>query len=89
MNNHKKTNHQCFRFRTGKGQWLTDEIARIEEMATKRIQDGVSHHSVQTGARALLNMLLVASDSVTLLPESPIPACTPPSEPPRCAAPEK
>ena len=85
MNTQSNTERRCFRFRTGKGQSLTDEITAIEALATARIRAGVSCHSVQTGARALLKMLLegVASEMVVLsMKPSRIPACRPGPEPP-------
>ena len=70
---------------------MTDEIARIEALATERINAGISLPSAQTGARVLLKGLLhdAAIDTLELSPESiRIQACTPVSEPPRCVAPE-
>ena len=91
MKTRPNTDRQCFRFRTAKGQWLTDEIARIEALATERINAGISLPSAQTGGRVLLKGLLhdVAIDLVELSPESTrIQACAAVSEPPRCVEPE-
>jgi hypothetical protein len=46
-----------FRFRTSAGQGLAREIARIEALASERIQAGVAFHSVQTGALVLLPVI--------------------------------
>lgn len=48
-------NTQCsFRFRSGTGLWLVEEIQRIEALATERLRCGVSDSSVRIGALALL-----------------------------------
>ena len=91
MNKQLNTNRGCFRFRTSKGQWLTDKIAYIEASATKCLREGVSLHSVQTGSLALLKMALEGvSGELVQPPAEPtrIPACTPASKRPRCMAPE-
>lgn len=93
MMNAKPNREQCsFRFRTGKDQWLTDQIACIEAVATERLRAGVSFHSVQTGALALLKMLLdgVSGELVEAADEpAGIQACAPAAEPPRCEAKER
>ena len=58
MNTQPNIDERSFRFRAGNTKWLTDEIARIEGLATERIRAGISHQSVQTGALALLKMEL-------------------------------
>jgi hypothetical protein len=91
MNTEPKPDHRSFRFRIGKGARLTDEIASIEALATERLRAGVSYHSVQTDALALLKLALdrVTSELVEVpLEPTRIQACTPPPGPPRCAAPE-
>ena len=47
-----------FRFRTGHTKWLTEEIGRIEALATERIHAGGSYQSVQIGSLALLKIEL-------------------------------
>lgn len=91
MTAQSNTDRQSFRFRTTKGQWLTDEIAAIERLATERMNAGISLHSAQTGARVLLRGLLhdAPVELLTLSPESiRIQACPPPTESPRLAAPQ-
>lgn len=81
----------CFRFRAAKGKWLTDEIVAIEALATERLHAGVSYHSVQTGALALLKLALQevsgevdrGSGQPTVLAGRPFP------EPLRRATPER
>ena len=91
VNTTPSTDDHCFRFRTGKGRLLSDEVASIEELATQSLQSGVSYPSVQTGA---LELLKLAVDSVVVekgnSPKRPprIQACTPDIEPPRLATPE-
>jgi len=83
--------HRSFRFRMGKGKWLTDEIAHIERLATERLQAGVSYNSVQTGALVLLKMALDGTaGELVEVPVDPtqIQACTPPCDSSRCAQPE-
>lgn len=87
MDKKPNTEGHSFRFRTGKGQWLADEIARIEALATERLRAGVSYHSVQTGALALLNVVLggVSGEAVELSAEPKrVQACATVSEPPQC-----
>ena len=69
----QQTEHRSFRFRLGKGRWLADEIAHIETLATDRLRAGISYHSVQTGALALLRLALdgTTGDLVELLAELP------------------
>ena len=69
----QQTEHRSFRFRLGKGSWLSDEIAHIETLATDRLRAGISYHSVQTGALALLRLALdgTTGDLVELLAELP------------------
>lgn len=77
----------AFRFRTTQGTLLADEIAAIEAAATERLCAGVSFHSVQVGALALLKLAVtdLGGGEVAGLGSARIPACVPPPEPPRCA----
>jgi len=91
MTTQTKTEHRSFRFRTGNGKWLADEIAHIETMATERLRAGVSYHSVQTGALVLLKMALErTTGELVEVPVNPprIQACTPATDSPRCAPPK-
>jgi len=83
-----KPGHQRlrYRFRTGRGVPLTEEIARIEALASDRLADGASHQSVQTGARALLNLALDRLSDEFIpgsLSAPPVPTCPPHPDLPR------
>jgi len=58
MSTNQNSEPHPFRFRTGNGNLLTDEIAAIEAMATKTIADGGASNSVQDAALALLKTAL-------------------------------
>jgi hypothetical protein len=73
-----------YRFRTVRGQWLTDEIAQIEALASRSIAEGASVAGAATGARMLLEGLW-EEWRANLLELAPLSACAPATEPPRCA----
>ncbi len=91
MNNQPDADTGCFRFRAGTGRWLSDEIARIEALATERRRAGIPSASVTTGALALLRLALddvVGAWMADMAGASDVSACARMADAPRCGATE-
>lgn len=64
-----------FRFRTAGARLLTEEIKRIERVATEQLQNGSSLASVQVGSQYLLRLAIEGARGELVEPAAKLPAC--------------